>query len=102
MIGPHTVILTSSHYIQDLDRPMVRQGNTRIGVTVEDDVWIGANVTILDGAYISRGCVIAAGAVVRGKTEPMAIYAGVPARRIKSRLKILDTNQATRQIITAS
>ena len=40
----------------------------------------------LDGAYVERGCVIAAGAVVRGRIPAYSVVAGVPAKVIKSRL----------------
>lgn len=53
------------------------------GITVEDGVWIGANVTILPNVIISKGCVIAAGSVVTKNTEPNGLYAGVPAVRKK-------------------
>ncbi len=84
-IAAHTVIVPSNHNFSDVNRPIRLQGLTKLGVTIEDDVWIGANVTVLDGAHISTGCVIAAGAVVRGKTEPNGVYGGVPAKLIKVR-----------------
>lgn len=55
------------------------------GIVVEDDVWIGANCVLLDGAVVRRGCVIAAGSIVRGETEPFGIYAGNPLQRIGER-----------------
>nr|WP_288826266.1 acyltransferase [uncultured Clostridium sp.] len=51
-------------------------------IIVEDEVWIGANVTILPGVHISKLCVIGAGAVVNRDTEKYGIYAGVPAKKI--------------------
>lgn len=66
------------------DLPYVRDVLTRDGpVTVEDEVWIGANVTILPGVTVRHHCVIGAGSVVTKDTEPYGIYAGVPARRIR-------------------
>jgi acetyltransferase-like isoleucine patch superfamily enzyme len=55
------------------------------GITVGDDVWIGANCVILDGAEIGSGCVIGAGSVVRSKLEPYCVYAGNPLRKINER-----------------
>lgn len=54
-------------------------------VIIEDDVWIGANVTILMGVRIGRGCVVGAGAVVTKDIPPYSIAIGVPARVIKLR-----------------
>jgi acetyltransferase-like isoleucine patch superfamily enzyme len=48
-------------------------------VTVEDDVWIGANALVLPGVTIGRGAIVAGGAVVTKNVEPFAIVAGVPA-----------------------
>lgn len=84
-IAAGTVIIPSNHNFESREKPITQQGLSRQGITIEDDVWIGANVTVLDGSYISKGCVIAAGAVVRGETEAYGIYGGVPAKLIKFR-----------------
>lgn len=52
-------------------------------VVVEEDVWIGCNVTLLSGAHIGRSAVIAAGAVVNSEIPPYCIAGGVPAKPIK-------------------
>ena len=52
-------------------------------VIVEEDVWMGFNVTLLSGVTIGRGSTIAAGAVVTKSTPPYSINGGVPARFIK-------------------
>jgi acetyltransferase-like isoleucine patch superfamily enzyme len=75
-----------NHNYDSLDLPIRLQGVNRKGIVVEDDCWIGAKVTFLDGAHVGKGCVIAAGAVVRGAIPPYSIAAGVPAKVIKSRL----------------
>lgn len=51
-------------------------------VIVEEDVWIGANVTLLAGVKIGRGATIAAGAVVTKSIPPYAIAMGNPAKVI--------------------
>lgn len=48
------------------------------GITIEDDVWIGANCVILDGAILRRGSVVAAGSVVRGELDAYGVYSGSP------------------------
>ena len=52
-------------------------------VVVEEDVWIGVNVTLLSGVTIGRGAIVAAGAVVTKDVPPYSIAGGVPARFIK-------------------
>ena len=54
-------------------------------VIIEDDVWCGANVTILKGVTIGHGSVVAAGAVVTQSFPPYSIIGGVPAKLIKMR-----------------
>jgi virginiamycin A acetyltransferase len=55
------------------------------GITVGNDVWIGANVVILDGAVIPDGCVIGAQSLVKGILKEYSIYAGNPLRLIGTR-----------------
>ena len=55
------------------------------GIVIEDDVWIGANCVLLDGAILRRGCVLGAGSVVRGELAPYGIYAGHPLRLLGER-----------------
>ncbi|ELT5784431.1 hypothetical protein R6191_001668 [Campylobacter upsaliensis] len=55
--------------------------NTKI--IVEDDVWIGANVTIMPGVRLRRGCIIGAGAVLTKDTDEFGVYAGIPAIKIR-------------------
>ncbi len=74
-----------NHNFDRLDVPIRLQGISRRGIVIEDDCWIGAKVTFLDGAYVGHGCVIAAGALVRGYIPPFSVAAGVPARVIRSR-----------------
>ncbi|MFZ4526948.1 MAG: acyltransferase [Undibacterium curvum] len=55
------------------------------GIVIEDDVWIGANCVLLDGAVLRRGCVIAAGSVVRGEVPAYTIQGGNPLRKLGER-----------------
>lgn len=54
-------------------------------VIIGNDVWVGANVTILNGVQIGDGAIIAANSVVRGYVPPYTIYGGCPARLIRKR-----------------
>ncbi|MEN2785587.1 acyltransferase [Sphingomonas qilianensis] len=80
-IAAHTVIVPANHGIAR-DQPVFRQPQTKIGIVIEDDVWIGAGVRILDGVTIAQGSVVGAGAVLTRSTEPYSINVGVPARRV--------------------
>lgn len=51
----------------------------------DDRAWIGPNSILLPGTTRGEGCVIAAGAAVRGEVPPFALMGGVPARQIRSR-----------------
>lgn len=54
---------------------------TRIG----NDVWIGANVSIMDGVVIGDGAIVAANALVTQDVSPYTIVGGIPAKTIKKR-----------------
>jgi len=86
-IAANCTLAPTNHAFADKDRRIRDQGfqPSRGGIVIEEDVWIGANVVVLDGAVIRRGAVVAAGSVVRGEVEAFAIYGGVPARRIGAR-----------------
>lgn len=57
-------------------------------VVVEEDVWIGARVTLLAGVTVGRGAIVAAGAVVSSDVKPYSIVGGVPAKFIKYKWNI--------------
>ena len=52
---------------------------------VENDVWIGQNVTILPGVHIGSGAIIGANSVVSKDVPPYCIAAGNPARIVRKR-----------------
>lgn len=60
----------------------VRSGDEDNDVILEEDVWVGANATILDGVKIGRGSVVGAGAVIRNCIPPYSIVIGNPAKVI--------------------
>lgn len=86
MMGPECAIYTTNHAHDRTDIPMILQGYTpEKPVVIEDDVWIGRRVIILPGVTISKGCIVAAGAIVTKSTPPYAIAGGNPAKIIKYR-----------------
>jgi virginiamycin A acetyltransferase len=87
LIAANCTLAPTNHEFGDATKRIRDQGfqPSRGGIVIEDDVWLGANVVVLDGAVIGKGCVVAAGAVVRGVLEPYSIYAGAPAQRLGAR-----------------
>jgi virginiamycin A acetyltransferase len=86
-IAANCTLAATNHAFDDLTKPIREQGflPSRGGIVIEEDVWLGANVVVLDGAVIGRGTVVAAGSVVRGVLEPYSVYGGSPIRRLRSR-----------------
>ncbi len=84
-IGPHVSFIASNRIHEKRDIPILKQGITEKGITIGNDVWIGAGATILDGVNVGDGVVVAAGAVVTKNVLPYSIVAGVPARMIGER-----------------
>jgi len=58
---------------------------TKGGIVIGDDVWLGVGVIVLDGVRIGKGAVIGAGSVVALDIPDGAIAVGVPARVVKMR-----------------
>ena len=85
IMGPGVRIFSENHRFDALDQPIRTQGVRRRGVSIGDDCWIGASVTIVDGVKIGTGCVVAAGAVVTSNVPPFSVAGGVPARVLKPR-----------------
>lgn len=85
ILGPGVSIFSENHLFENKNTPIMQQGASRKGVIIEDDVWLGAGATILDGVIVGRGSVIAAGSVVNKDVVPYSIVAGVPAKLIKMR-----------------
>ena len=72
-----------NHNFSDTNKRIDEQGVSTNQVTIEDDVWVGANAVILPGVTIGEHCVVAAGAVVTKDVPPHSLVAGVPAKVIK-------------------
>jgi acetyltransferase-like isoleucine patch superfamily enzyme len=85
IMGQYVSIHAQDHVFDDLQVPIQHQATTEKGISIGDNCWIGAKVTILDGTSIGNGCVIAAGAVVKGIFPDYAVIGGVPASIIKMR-----------------
>ncbi len=90
MFGPGVMIQAGAHQLRAVagwmseEKEMPREEVK--GVTIQDNVWIAANVTLIDGAFVGEGSVIGAGSLVTGSIPPNSIAVGAPAKVIKPRL----------------
>jgi maltose O-acetyltransferase len=81
-IGTHAIIMDNDFHEIDPGRRRLRPASAPI--VLEENVWLGARVTVLKGVTIGRDSVVAAGSVVTRDIPPGTIAAGVPARVIRS------------------
>jgi hypothetical protein len=86
-IASHASIYGFNHGYADVTLPVYRQPLTTVGVTIGDDVWIGAGAVIVDGVRIGSHSIVAAGAVVTKDVPAYSIVGGNPARVIRDRLQ---------------
>ncbi len=83
-VGQFTVLVGTNHMIKPGEmRIHTPWDESRTGVIIGDNVWIGAQCVLLPGSRIGDNSVIAAGSVVRGEVPANEIWGGAPAKRLK-------------------
>ena len=86
MIAARCAFMPYQHGFADTSLPMREQPLTSKGdIVIEDDVWLGINVSVMDGVTIGQGAIVGAGAVVTKDIPPYSISGGVPARVLRYR-----------------
>ncbi len=89
-IAPNCAFYPYDHGVA-MGEPIKNQPlQTKGGIIIDDDAWLGFGVIVLDGVRIGKGAVIGAGAVVTKDVPDGAIAAGVPARVINMRSNLVD------------
>lgn len=85
-IGAGTRISCAAHIFDDVSIPIRMQGiEKNKDIIIEEDCWIGMNVSVCPGVKIGEGSVIGAGSVITKDIPPFAVAVGVPARVIRYR-----------------
>jgi len=87
LIAANCTLAPVNHEFRSRNEKIVEQRfqPSRGGIVIEDDVWIGANTVIVDGAILHKGCVVAANSLVNAELEEYSINVGSPTRKIGCR-----------------
>jgi acetyltransferase-like isoleucine patch superfamily enzyme len=85
MISPNVSIIGNNYRYDDLDTPICMQEKTSKGITIGDNVWIGAGAVVLDGSKIGSGSIVGPNSVVSGVLPENSIAQGNPAKVIFTR-----------------
>ncbi len=80
-VAPHCCFSTASHPVDYARRNVGLE--FALPITIEDNVWIGANVSILPGVCIGRNSVIGAGSVVTKSIASNVVAVGSPCRVLR-------------------
>lgn len=100
IVADWVYICDFDHVTADLNAPIKDQGIVKSPVRVGPDTWLGVKSTVLRGAFVGRGTVVAAHAVVRDGVYPdLAILGGVPARMLKDRAEVYQAEADTREAL---
>ncbi len=83
ILAQNVVLSGLNHGYEDIDTPIRLQKVTTNQITVEDEVWIGANAVVTAGITIGKHSVVAGGSVVTKDVPPYSVVGGNPARILK-------------------
>jgi len=84
-IGAYACIVGFNHGYARIDVPIHEQPHTSRGIVLGDDIWVGAQVTIIDGVTVGSHSILAAGAIVTKDVPDYAIVGGNPAKILRMR-----------------
>ncbi len=83
IMAQHVVLSGLNHAYEDVRTPIWKQPVTTRPIVIEDECWLGANVTVTAGVTVGRHSVVAAGSVVTRDVSPYTVVGGNPARVLK-------------------
>ena len=84
IMGSYISFHSENHNFNDTSKLIREQGVTHKGISLGNNIWVGAKVTFLDGCIVGNNCVVAAGAVVNGVFPNNVVLGGVPAKILKT------------------
>ncbi|PLX02610.1 MAG: acetyltransferase [Marinilabiliales bacterium] len=84
MFAQNIVCSGLNHIYEDINTPIADQNVTTNLITIEDEVWIGANAVITAGVTVGKHSVVAAGCVVVKDVPPYSIVGGNPGKILKT------------------
>lgn len=87
LIAANCTLAPTNHEYKDKNKTIMEQRfkKSKGGIIIEDDVWIGANCVILDGAIIRKGSVIGANSLIKGEIPEYCVFCGNPAKKVGER-----------------
>jgi acetyltransferase-like isoleucine patch superfamily enzyme len=85
LFAAYTYLVGGGHEFERAETPVLEQRRSSVGITLDENVWLGTGAKVLDGVHIGRNVVVGANAVVNADLPDGVVAAGVPARVIRKR-----------------
>src|SRR6266511_657097 len=85
LFAAYTYLVGGGHEFERGDLAVLEQPRSWRGITLGDNVWLGAGAKVLDGVCLGDDVVVGAGAVVTSDLPPGAVAVGIPARVVRTR-----------------
>jgi acetyltransferase-like isoleucine patch superfamily enzyme len=85
LFAAYTYLVGGGHDFESAEVPVLAQGRSSRGITLDENVWLGTGAKVLDGVTIGKNVVVGANAVVNADLPDGVIAGGVPARVIRKR-----------------
>jgi acetyltransferase-like isoleucine patch superfamily enzyme len=85
LFAAYTYLVGGGHEFDRPGVPVVEQARRSKGITLGENVWLGAGAKVMDGVRIGRDVVVGAGAIVTEDLPDRVVAVGVPARVVRHR-----------------
>jgi acetyltransferase-like isoleucine patch superfamily enzyme len=85
MLAVGVRIIAQNHNFSSKKEIIKKQGSNYKGISIGDDVWLGANVIVLDGIIINNGSICGAGSIITKNTDEYSVNVGNPSKKIGTR-----------------